>query len=183
MNFQDIINKLNDHKTILYPTDTVWGIGCDATSEKAVQKVYKLKQRNESKALIILVSSIEMLKNYVEVSSKVSEILKNVSKPTTIIYKKPKNLAKNLLNPEDNSVAIRVVNDDFCNLLIEKFGKPIVSTSANISGSPTPRSFSEIENEILIGVDYIVNLQTDEIRTKSSTILKIEGDEVLVLRE
>ncbi len=183
MNFQDIINKLNNYKTILYPTDTVWGIGCDATSESAVKEVYKLKQRSESKALIILVSSVEMLKNYVEVSLKVSEILKNVSKPTTIIYKKPKNLAKNLLNTEDNSVAIRVVNDEFCSLLIDKFGKPIVSTSANISGSPTPKSFSEIENEILTGVDYVVNLQTDEIRTKSSTILKIEGDEVLVLRE
>ncbi len=174
---------LNNKQTILYPTDTVWGIGCDATSEKAVQEIYRLKQRNESKALIILVSSIDMLKNYVEVSEKVIEILKNVKKPTTIIYKNPKGLAKNLINSEDNTVAIRVVNDKFCNELIEKFGKPIVSTSANISGRPTPKSFSEIENEILTGVDYVVNLQTDEIRTKSSTILKIEDDKVLILRE
>ncbi len=176
------IEILNKEQLILYPTDTVWGIGCDATSEEAVKKVYQLKQRNENKALIVLVSSITMLKNYVPVPKNVLELLKNTDKPTTIIYKNPKNLAKNLINLEDNSVAIRLVNDEFCKELIEAFGKPIVSTSANISEHPTPKCFSEIEDEILLGVDYVVDLQTDKISTKSSTILKLEDDKIIVLR-
>lgn len=170
-------------KTILYPTDTVWGIGCDATSEEAVKKVYKIKRREESKALIVLVSSLNMLKKYVSVPKKALEILKIATKPTTIIYKNPKGLAKNLINKKDNTVAIRIVQDDFCRKLIKQLKKPIVSTSANISENPTPKTFAEIENTILNEVDYIVNLQTEKITTKSSTILKIENDEVIVIRK
>lgn len=176
-------NVLQNRKTILYPTDTIWGIGCDATNEEAVKKVYKIKQREESKALIVLVSSLNMLKKYVSVPKKALEILKTATKPTTIIYKNPKGLAENLINKKDNTVAIRIVQDDFCRKLIKQFQKPIVSTSANISGKPTPKSFTEIENTILNEVDYIVNLQTEKITTKSSTILKIENDEVILIRK
>ena len=175
--------NLQEDKIILYPTDTVWGIGCDATSTSAVAKIYELKNRVESKSLIMLVASQEMLKSYIkEIPSKVLELLSSSTKPTTIIYSKPIGLADNAIAKEENTVAIRIPQDEFCKQLIAKFGKPIVSTSANVSGRPTPMSFSEIEKPILDGVDYIVNLRKKEIATKSSTILKIEGDSIVVLR-
>lgn len=181
------INKtlrfLEQDKTILYPTDTVWGIGCDATSVNAVKKVFKLKNRAESKSLIVLVSSINMLKKYVSVPKIALDILNKAQKPTTIIYNNPKGIAENIINKEDNTLAIRIVQDDFCRKLIKRFGKPIVSTSANKSGKPTPNSFSEIDNAILTRVDYVVNLHQEKITTKSSTILKIEGDNVITIRE
>lgn len=180
---QTTLTNLHKKNTILYPTDTVWGIGCDATSKEAVQKIYQLKNREESKALIVLVSSLHMLKKYVSVPKKAVEIIKNTTKPTTIIYQNPRNLAENLINKEDNTVAIRIVKNDFCRKLIKRFKKPIVSTSANISEQLTPKSFSEINKVILNGVDYIVNLQTEKIATKSSTILKIEKGEIVVIRE
>ena len=172
---------LHDNKTILYPTDTVWGIGCDATNERAVAKIYQLKNRTESKSLIVLVSSLNMLKNYVKVSSQVINFIKSTTKPTTIIYENPKGFAKNTI-ASDNTIAIRIVRDEFCRKLIKSFGKPIVSTSANISGEPTPKSFSEISQSILDGVDYIVNLQLDKINSKSSTIIKITDGEIEILR-
>lgn len=180
---QKTLNTLKGEQIILYPTDTIWGIGCDATSEKAVAKVYKLKNREESKALIILVSSLNMLKKYVLVSKKAIEIIKKSTSPTTIIYKNPTELAKNLINTEDNTVAIRIVQDDFCRKLIKRFKKPIVSTSANISGKPTPKTFSEIEPTILTGVDYVVNSQTNKFATKPSIILKIDEDKVIAIRK
>lgn len=172
---------LNTKQTILYPTDTVWGLGCDATNFEAVSKIYQLKNREESKSLIILVSSLNMLKKYVTVPKKVLEILKNKSTPTTIIYNTPKGLAKNVV-AQDNTVAIRIVKDDFCRKLIKRFGKPIVSTSANVSEAITPKSFKEISQPILEGVDYIVNLHKNKVNTRSSTILKIIGDDIQVLR-
>ena len=177
------LKVLKQQQILLYPTDTVWGIGCDATNENAVAKVFELKERSESKSLIILVDGIEMLQKYVpSVSESVLNLLKNTLKPTTIIYNNPIGLAKNVV-AKDNTVAIRIVQNDFCNHLITAFGKPIVSTSANISGNPTPKSFQEIQQSILDSVDYIVNLQREEINEKSSTILKI-GDkgELIVLR-
>lgn len=180
---KQIIHILNNNKTILYPTDTVWGIGCDATNEEAVQKVYALKKREESKALIVLVSSLHMLKKYVFVPKKALEILKTATKPTTIIYNNPKGLAKNLINKEDNTVAIRIVQDDFCRKLIKRFKKPIVSTSANISGMPTPTSFSEIEKQIKNNVDYIVNLHPSKAKeAQPSRILKINNHSVEIIR-
>ncbi len=169
--------------TILYPTDTVWGIGCDATSESAVAKVFKIKQRAESKSLIILVDGIEMLKKYVpKISKETLEFIETISKPTTIIYQNPKGLPKNVI-AKDNTVAIRIVQNKFCEQLIQQFGKPIISTSANISGKPTPKSFIEIDTAILDSVDYIVNLQQNEVSKKSSTILKIaDSGEIIVLR-
>ncbi|MGB0879656.1 MAG: L-threonylcarbamoyladenylate synthase [Polaribacter sp.] len=168
-------------KTILYPTDTVWGIGCDATNFEAVSKIYTIKNREESKSLIVLVSSLNMLKKYVQVSKKALEILQNTEKPTTIIYKNSKGFAENIM-AEDDSIAVRIVQDDFCRKLIKQFGKPIVSTSANISGKSTPKSFSEIDNTILDNVDYVVNLYQHKKTNKSSTILKIVGNKIEVLR-
>lgn len=174
---------LNKGKTILYPTDTVWGVGCDATNEEAVKRIYKLKNREESKSLIILVDSIEMLQCYVEdIPEKALQTLKESKKPTTIIYNNPKGLAPNMI-ASDNTIAIRIPQDEFCIQLIKEFGKPIVSTSANVSGEPTPKSFSEISKAILKNVDYVVDLHQEKISEKSSTILKIEGDDVIVIRE
>jgi len=141
---QYAITCLSKASIILYPTDTVWGVGCDATNEVAVTTIYKVKQRDESKSLVILVDSFEMLQEYVTaIPRKVIELLEESTKPTTIIYSNPKGLAKNVI-AKDNTVAIRIVQDKFCQKLIQKFGKPIVSTSANISGKPTPQSFKEI---------------------------------------
>ncbi|TYP98822.1 L-threonylcarbamoyladenylate synthase [Tenacibaculum adriaticum] len=177
------IKSLENGKAILYPTDTVWGLGCDATNEEAVAKIYKIKKREESKSLIVLVSSLNMLKKYVYVPRKAIEIIRKSKKPTTIIYQKPKGIAFNAISKEDNTVAIRIVQDDFCRKLIKRFKKPIISTSANLSGHPTPKSFSEIEQAILNSVDYVVNLHQERVTTKSSTILKIEGNNIVVLRE
>lgn len=174
---------LNQKMLLLYPTDTVWGIGCDATSEEAVAKVFEIKQRSERKSLVILVDGFEMLKKYIpKVPKAVFELLSNTTNPTTIIYNNPVGLAKNVV-AADNTVAIRVVQNEFCRELIHLFGKPIVSTSANISGNPTPKSFDEIEKSILESVDYVVNLHREEVNEKSSTILKVnEKGEITVLR-
>lgn len=177
-----IIENLKLGKTILYPTDTVWGVGCDATNEEAVKEIYNLKNREESKSLVILVSSMKMLLQYIEnIPERVLEILKETDRPTTIIYDNPKGLAKNTI-AIDNTIAIRIPKEEFCIQLIKEFGKPIVSTSANISGEPTPKCFSEISKAIVNNVDYIVPLHQDKINEKSSTILKIEGDQVKVIR-
>ena len=178
------LKVLKEQQILLYPTDTVWGIGCDATQESAVTKVYKIKQRSESKSLIILVDGIEMLKKYIPIISKnISTVLLDTKKPTTIIYQNPIGLAKNVV-ASDNTVAIRIVENEFCKQLIAAFGKPIVSTSANSSGLPTPKSFKEIEKSILDSVDYIVNLQREEVNDKSSTILKVaDNGELIVLRK
>jgi len=174
---------LSTKKTLLYPTDTVWGIGCDATSEEAVAKIFEIKQRSESKSLVILVDSFEMLKKYIpKVSEAVLALLSKTTNPTTIIYDNPVGLAKNVV-AADNTVAIRIVQNEFCRRLINQFGKPIVSTSANISGNQTPKSFAEIEQSILDSVDYVVNLQREAVNEKSSTILKVdEKGEITVLR-
>lgn len=170
------IRVLENNNTILYPTDTVWGLGCDATSENAVKKIYELKKRSESKSLVLLVSSINMLKKYVSVPQKALELLKSTTQPTTIIYSSPKGIASNAISKEDNTVAIRIVQNDFCRKLIKRFGKPIVSTSANISGKVTPESFSGISKEIKSNVDFIVEVEEESKKTKPSTILKIMED-------
>lgn len=176
------VTYLNSNGVVLYPTDTVWGLGCDATNEEAVQKIYALKNRAESKSLVILVSSLTMLKRYIkEVPAKALELISNSTKPTTIIYQDPKGLASNTI-ASDHSIAIRIPKHDFCIQLIETFNKPIVSTSANISGDATPTSFSEIHAAILEGADYVVNLEREKITDKSSTILRIVGDEIEVIR-
>lgn len=174
---------LKNQQILLYPTDTVWGLGCDATSEKAVAKIFNIKQRSESKSLIILVNDVEMLKHYISnISKEILSLLESATNPTTIIYNNPIGLANNVV-AIDNTVAIRIVQNDFCKQLISEFGKPIVSTSANISRMPTPKSFQEIEQAILDSSDYVVNLHREVMNEKSSTILKIaENGDIIVLR-
>lgn len=181
---KNTIEQLKKGNTILYPTDTVWGIGCDATNEAAVKKIFELKQRAESKSLIILVDSLEMLTDIVdEVPDQVLQILENPEKPTTFILKNPKGMAKNII-AKDNTLAIRIADDTFCKKLIKEFQKPIVSTSANISGDSTPMAFKEIHPVVLEGVDYVVNLRQNEISSHSSRIIKILDDGTIqVLRD
>ncbi len=169
---------------ILYPTDTVWGIGCDATNAEAVDKIFRLKNRNDKKSMICLVHDFKMLNEYVENVPEVAyDILKYASKPTTIIFDDPIRVAENLI-AEDNSLALRVTKDQFCEKLIQKLRKPLVSTSANFSGSPTPQSYSEIDPLILEGVDYIVNLHREKKSGKPSTIIKLKNDgSVKVIRQ
>ena len=178
----NVVRILSLGKTILYPTDTVWGLGCDATNIDAVAKIFKLKNRIESKSLVVLVSSIEMLHTYVDaVPQKAIDIISTTKKPTTIIYNNPKGLAANAI-ASDNTIAIRIPTHNYCLEIINKLGKPIISTSANISGESTPKSFSEISLSILEGVDYVVNLEQDKITDKSSTILKLVGNAIEVIR-
>lgn len=169
---------------ILYPTDTVWGIGCDATNYDAVKKIYKLKQRTDSKALICLVNNYGMLERHVDnVPNLAYTILDVAIKPTTIIYDNPAGVAENLI-AGDNTLAIRIVKHKFCEKLIKHLRKPLVSTSANISGQPTPKSFKEISDEILKGVDYVVNLQNVKNDTKSSSIIKLGNNGgIQIIRE
>lgn len=171
------VKVLRKGELLLYPTDTVWGIGCDATDKVAVERIFNLKRRHESKSMVILVHSLEMLKQYVsEIPQVVIELIQSTIAPTSIIYSNPKDLASNVI-AEDNTVAIRLVKDEFCELLIEKLGKPIVSTSANISGEPTPKNFNEISEEIKKNVDCIVNWRQDEkIEKTASHIVKINPD-------
>lgn len=181
---QNAVNTLKRGGIILYPTDTVWGIGCDATNADAIEKVYALKKRAESKAMICLVSNFKMLNQYVEEVPEVAyDILKYAVKPTTIIYDQPIRVAENLV-AKDNTLAIRVPKDPFCSKLLKTFKKPIVSTSANISGQKTPKSFKDIAPEIKENVDYIVNLHRHEKNGKPSTIIKLSNDgKVEVIRK
>ncbi|MGW9686921.1 L-threonylcarbamoyladenylate synthase [Flagellimonas sp. 2504JD1-5] len=178
------IKELQQGNLILYPTDTVWGIGCDATNPDAVKKVYTLKNREDSKALICLVGNQAMLERYInEVPEVAYDLIDLAEKPITIIFDQPKGVAKNLI-AEDNTLAIRVASDKFCQYLINKFGKPVVSTSANISGMPTPKQFKEIGQEILKGVDYVVNLPDENKNPSPSSIIKLGNDgQVKVIRE
>ncbi|MEO0900585.1 MAG: L-threonylcarbamoyladenylate synthase [Bacteroidota bacterium] len=178
------VEILSNSGLLLYPTDTVWGIGCDATNEEAVQKVYALKNRDDSKALVCLVTHQAMLERHVEEVPDVAyDIMDLATKPTTIVFDKPIGIAKNLI-AEDNTLAIRVASDVFCQRLIQKFGKPIVSTSANISGEPTPINFESISPKILKGVDYVVNLPLENENAPPSSIIKLSNDgQVKVIRE
>ncbi len=176
---QEIDNSLEVLKKggiILYPTDTVWGIGCDATNPQAVEKIYNLKKRSDSKSMICLVNSIKMLEQYVDsVPGPAYDVIEHSNKPTTIIYDNPVRVAANLV-ANDETLGIRVVKEKFCEQLIYKLRRPLVSTSANISGQPTPDSFAQIAPEILKGVDYVVNLQHSKISDKPSAIIKIGND-------
>jgi len=169
------VKILSKGGTILYPTDTVWGIGCDATNARAISKIYKLKSRSEKKSLIILVDEIDKIQQYVEkVPRQVEDLINNYHKPLTIVFSNAKNLAKNLVS-DDGTIAIRVVKHDFCKKLIHTFGKPIVSTSANVSGTPTPVVFREISEFIKSKVNYVVDIEQNNIQPASpSTVIKID---------
>lgn len=170
---------------ILYPTDTVWGIGCDATNEDAVRRVYEIKQRQDSKAMLVLVDSSVKVDFYVRDVPKVAwDLIDLADKPLTIIYSGARNLAANLL-AEDGSVGIRVTNEEFSKRLCQQFRKAIVSTSANISGQPSPKNFSEISEEVKSAVDYIVGYRQEEMSNpKPSSIIKLgKGGVIKIIRE
>lgn len=172
---QNSLEVLRSGGLLLYPTDTIWGIGCDATNAEAVQKVYNLKQRADSKALICMVASDGMLQKHInKVPDLAWDIIDLSEKPTTIVYDQPKEVAKNLI-AADNTLAVRLTKHPFCQKLIHQFGKPIVSTSANISGMPAPSCFNEIQPEILKGVDYVVDLHRKEKCSSPSAIIKLSN--------
>lgn len=177
---QKAVEVLKNGGIILYPTDTVWGIGCDATNADAVEKVYQLKQRSEAKSMIVLVDTDARLERHVqEVPEMAWDIIDISDKPTTIIYDQAKDLASNVV-AEDGSIAIRVVKDKFCQQLVRGLGKPIISTSANISGSNSPKSFKDIDAAVLNGVDYVVNLrQNEQNNSQPSTIIKLSNSGVV----
>ena len=179
------IEVLKKGGLILYPTDTVWGIGCDATNEQAVEKVFKLKQRADSKSLVVLAANPDMVCQYVKEMPDIAISLIEVNdQPMTIIYPGAIGLAKNAV-AEDGSVGIRVPMSDFCTKLIGKFRRPIVSTSANISGNPAPAFFEEISSEIINGVDFVVDKACEDNAThKPSQIIKVGlTSEIEIIRQ
>jgi L-threonylcarbamoyladenylate synthase len=178
----DILNKGG---LILYPTDTIWGIGCDATNPDAVAKIYSLKKRADSKSMLVLLNNANRLSQYIDIVPEIAwELIEVTDKPLTIIYPGAKNLASNLI-ADDGSIGIRIVKDGFCDKLIERFKKPIVSTSANMSGKPSPSTFQHIECEIKSGVDYIVKFrQEDSDIHPPSSIVKLDSDgRIQILRK
>lgn len=179
------VDALKAGKVILYPTDTIWGIGCDATNPAAVQRIYDIKGRDERKALIILVERPEQLNDYVVKVPEIAwDIVEYAERPLTVIYPKAKNIADKLL-AEDQSIGIRVVKDEFCQKLIRSFGKAIVSTSANLSGKPSPNSYSEIDPELISQVDHVVDFKKEEkSSSKPSMVMKLGiNGEVKILRK
>ncbi len=178
------LEVLRNGGIILYPTDTIWGIGCDATNEQAVKRVYEIKQREDSKSMLVLMENINLIDRYVDEVPEVAYDLVELSeKPLTIIYPNAKGLANNLL-AEDGSVGIRISREQFTMQLIQRFKKPIVSTSANISGEASPLSFSDISEEIKAAVDYVVGYrQNDTTQTEPSSIIKLGvGGEIKIIR-
>ena len=184
---QEVFNAFEVIKNggiILYPTDTVWGVGCDATNPEAVAKIYQLKKRAETQSMICLMNGEKMMYNvFKEIPEVGWQILDLSENPTTLVLDNPRNVAPNLIAP-DKTLGIRLVKEPFCFKLMERMKKPLVSTSANISGQPTPKSFKEISPEIIKGVDYVVNLQHEKIAGKPSTIIKLTSDaQVKVIRK
>jgi len=177
------LQVLQNGGLILYPTDTIWGIGCDATDESAVEKIIQLKQRPVQKSFVVLVAEEKDILRYTAAPDlSVFDYLQSVKKPTTVIYEHALGLAQNVCNA-DGSVAIRICKDDFCRHLIKRFRKPIVSTSANMSGDPSPQNFSFINEIIKQGVDYVVQYrQHEKIQVKPSSIIKWKNGKIEVIR-
>ncbi len=169
---------------ILYPTDTVWGIGCDASNAEAVAKILALKHREAAKSMIVLVNGDRMIHQlFSKVPDVAWEIIEHSEKPTTLVLDNPRNVAANLI-AADNSLGMRIVAEPFCFKLMERMKKPLVSTSANISGQPTPLKFADIDVSILAKVDYVVNLNRDRISVRSSAIIKLTHDsQVKIIRK
>lgn len=174
---KESVSTLRQGGIILYPTDTIWGLGCDPTNEAAVNKIFKIKSRGENKSLILLADGLFMIERYVkDIPEIVYELAEISDTPLTIIYPEGKNLAHGVCS-DDDSVAIRICHDEYCKELISRFRKPIVSTSANLSGNPSPANFSEIENDIISAVDYVVKyLQNDRSKGIASPVIKVNMD-------
>ncbi len=191
---QEALRILQQGGVILYPTDTVWGIGCDATNEQAVQRIFQIKQRAEAKAMLVLLDAPGKLQGYVEEVPEMAWDLIDCAmanpedevqqKPMTIIYPNARNLAPSLI-AEDGSVGIRITQELFSKTLCERLKRPLVSTSANISGTPAPALFAEISNEILSAVDYVVRFRQDDTRkAQPSSIIKLGlHNEIKIIRE
>jgi len=189
MSFVDDIVKavevLRSGGIILYPTDTIWGIGCDATNQAAVSRIYEIKQRRDTKSMLVLMENPNLLNSYVsEVPEIAWELIEVADTPLTIIYPGAKNLAANLL-ADDGSIGIRITSEAFTQQLIQRFRKPVVSTSANISGQKSPQNFSEISQEIKKSVDFIVNFRQDDLsKSVPSGIIKLGvGGQIEVIRK
>jgi len=169
---------------ILYPTDTIWGLGCDAANEEAVKRIYAIKNRVDSKSMLVLMENAALLERYVdEVPEIAFDLIELTEKPLTIIYDGARNLAKNLI-AEDGSIGIRITSEKFSSELIRRFKRPIVSTSANVSGKPSPACFGDIEPEIIDAVDYVVKFrQEDTAKAEPSSIMKLgRGGEIKIIR-
>lgn len=186
MNFEnDILNSvqaLKHNGVLLYPTDTIWGLGCDASNESAIDKIFKIKHREKAKGFIVLMKDFEQLQAYVDViPEKAINLISYFDKPLTIIYKSAKNLAPSCFYP-DGSIAIRIPRDTFCNELLTQYGKPIVSTSANISNHKSPSFFNEIDGEVISSVDYCVQYrQEDSTPREASRIIRFNDKEDLIV--
>lgn len=179
------VEVLRSGGVILYPTDTVWGLGCDATNKEAVARIYEIKHRSDSKSLVLLASDLDMICRYVKVVPEIAVDLVNVSvSPMTIVYPDAVGLAENVV-AEDGSVGIRIPMNDFCVKMVSKLRRPIVSTSANVSGEPTPKCFAEIPDAIRSSVDYVVDSKLESGATgKSSSIIKVGVDsEIEIIRK
>lgn len=184
MIFEEDIKKslitLKDGGVLLYPSDTIWGLGCDATNSSAVEKIYKIKSRETTRSLIILADSEAMVERYVkEIPEIVYELTSIAGSPVTIIYPEGKNLAKGVCG-EDGSVGIRICKDEFCRELIRRFRKPVISTSANLSGNPSPSHFGEIDERVIEASDYVVKYrQEDRRKYSASPVIKFDKNGVI----
>ena len=181
---EKLLETLKSGGIILYPTDTIWGIGCDATDDEAVMRIFELKNRDQNKPLIILVESEKRLQDLVEVPAVAWDIMDLSEKPITIVYDAPKDISKNLL-AEDGSIGIRLVKDEFCKRLISKLNKPIVSTSANFSGEKSPKSFADISQKLINEVDVVAEDQKSRVSEwEASSIIRVWSDgRIKVIRE
>lgn len=178
----DTLRTLKKGGIILFATDTIWGIGCDATDPEAVQKIFQLKKRHGSKPFVLIADSIEMVKDYVhDVHPKIETLLEFHTRPLTVIYEKNKNLPKEVI-AADGSVAIRIVQPGFCNEIVKAFGKPLVATSANISDQPFPTSLGTISSDVIEGVDYVVSNQINLTNTPSVMVRVVGKDELDFIR-
>jgi L-threonylcarbamoyladenylate synthase len=188
MSFSEEIDQcaavIRDGGVVIYPTDTIWGLGCDATNQKAVDRLLAIKKRSSPKGLIILLDSDNRLMRYVRFVPEVAwDIIDNSDKPITVIYPEGYNLAPQV-PADDGSVAIRITDDEFCRQLVRKLGKPLVSTSANVADSPAPEHFDDITSELLEQVDYVVNHRQNEKRKgQASSIIRLGiGGQVEIIR-
>ncbi len=182
---ENTVRVLEEGGVIVYPTDTVWGLGCDALNSRAIDRVYKIKKRAEQKSLIILVDTFQTLSKYVtRVPDIAIDLISSIENPVTVIYDNARNLPRNTSAP-DGTIAIRVVRDEFCLALIKELGKPIISTSANISGEPTPLVYKQISQGILDNADYVVKLFHEKFNQgKASTIIRLfENGTYKIIRE
>ena len=181
---KNALQVLRNGGVILYPTDTVWGLGCDATNADAVKRIFEIKQREDSKSMLVLMENPNMLSAYIkEVPEIAWELIEVTDKPLTIIYPGAKNFAANLI-AEDGTIGIRITTETFTEHLIQQFRRPIVSTSANLSGKPSPQNFNQISEEILTAVDYVVQYRQDEtVKSKPSSIIKLGlGGQIQIIR-